>query len=72
MINKWIRRHILWEYWFVLVLMILSIIGLIAYLIIPLLQIQFKSLQIYSNTLFFILLFIWLRFLKSKLNQGEK
>ena len=72
MINKWIRRHILWEYWFVLVLMILSILSSILYEVNPVKAGFFVNrFIVHINTFLLIIIFVWLRFLKKRLNQSE-
>ena len=71
-INKWIRRHILWEYWVVLVLMVLSVL-ISGFIIVNPIGIfnGFKSqfVQIHVNTIVLVLLFFWLRFLKKRLKE---
>ena len=67
--NKLIRLHIIWEYWIILIFMLLSIGLSILYMINPVIQLMFSAFTIHDNTLFIIAAFIWIRILKKKLKQ---
>ena len=69
--NKWIKIHITWEYWIVLVLMILSLLGSIILIINPSKAYIDKTSYIisYINTIVLVLLSLWLSFLKKKLKE---
>lgn len=69
--NKYIRRHIIWEYWIVVIFGALSIGLSTVFIVYPnsILTVGQNPISIHANTVFLVLVFFWLRFLKKKLNE---
>ncbi len=62
--NRLIRKHIIWEYRIIIILLAFSIVCSIGYELIPVLQLTQSRYIIHGNTILTVLIFFWIKKLR--------